>query len=124
MGKLLHTNEFQVTFWMSLATFDNLLGILYDTLLVDVKKSEAGGEGTSTIFSELVVAMSLRWLAGGVWQDIKQVYGVSKASFYCCRDLFPAAVLACPELDIHFPETVGELDEESRRFESISRKLC
>ena len=102
MGKLLFANEFQVKFWMSLATFDKFLGILYDTLLVNVKKSEAGGEGTSPIFPELVVAMSLRWLAGGVWQDIKQVYGVSKASCYRCRDLFLTAVLACPELDIHF----------------------
>jgi hypothetical protein len=64
--------------------------------------------------------MGLRWLAGGAWQDIEQVFDVSRASFYRCKDLFLVAVIGCPRLDIHFPKTKDELDEQASPFESVS----
>jgi hypothetical protein len=120
VAKLEHANEFEVTFRMEHTTFCLLVDILREALTVDAGRSVAGGEGSEPIFPEIIAAMGLRWLAGGAWQDIKQVFDVSRASFYRCKDLFLVAVIECPRLDIYFPKTKDELDEQASRFESIS----
>ena len=65
--------------------------------------------GTSEpIIPEIVVAIGLRWLAGGSYIDIRHAYGCSIASLYRCHDLFIDAVLNCEELKIIFPEEKEE----------------
>jgi hypothetical protein len=54
--------------------------------------------------SELMVGMSLRWLAGGQWQDIKKVYGVSKSHFDLLQKMFVNAVVRCAALEIGLPD--------------------
>jgi hypothetical protein len=51
---------------------DRLLHLLDGSHIVDPTKSGSGGFGAEPIFPELVIAMGLRWLAGGMWQHIKQ----------------------------------------------------
>ena len=67
--------------------------------------SHRHSRGRDPVLPELAVAMSLHWLAGGQWQDIKKVYGHSRAHFYFLRQKFMNAVMACPVLDIMLPDS-------------------
>ncbi len=71
---------------------------------------------------ELVIAMSLRWLTGGQWQDIKKVYGVSKGHFCYLRSKFMNAVVRCPTLEIWLPDSsdVEGLQRHALQFESTA----
>ena len=80
---------------------------------MDPTTSRSGGVGAEPISPELVIAMGLRWLAGGMWQDIKQVYDVSRASFYCCKVQFLDAILGCQDMAIPFSKTVSELEQQA-----------
>jgi len=77
--------------------------------------------GTSEpIIPEIVVAIGLRWLAGGSYIDIRHAYGCSIASLYRCRDLFIDAVLNCGELEIVFPKEKEEFIKLASSFECKS----
>ena len=64
--------------------------------------------------------MSLRWLAGGQWQDSKQVYGVSRPHFFYLRRKFMDAVMECAELDIVLPDCtdIKGLEQLASQFEA------
>jgi hypothetical protein len=70
----MHQNEFNVTFFrMSFSSFNKLVDLLRLELTVDERQaSRSACYKSGCILPELVVAMSLRWLAGGQWQDIKK----------------------------------------------------
>jgi hypothetical protein len=107
-AELLHQNEFNVTFRMSASTFNKLVDLLRVRLAVDEKQALRSCSKDSLagcLLPELVVAMSLRWLAGGQWQDIKKIYGVSRSHFFYLRQKFMDAVMACPDLEIRLPDS-------------------
>ena len=72
------------------------------------------------IFLELVVAIGLRWLAGGSYINIRHAYGCSISSMFRLRTLFIDAVLECESLDIVFPDTTNKIMEASQKFRTIS----
>jgi DDE superfamily endonuclease len=105
VAQLIHQNEFAVTFRMSLLSFNKLVEILRESLEVHECQARRSSKTNGPILPELVVAMSLRWLAGGQWQDIKKVYGVSKCHFYYLRSKFMNAIIGCSALDIWLPDS-------------------
>ena len=70
------------------------------------------------IFVELVVAIGLRWLADGSYQEIEDVFGVSTTEAYRSRNKFIDALLNCDQLQIRLPTTVTEWEELRKLFES------
>ena len=116
--KLNHRKEFQKTFRMEESSFNLLCTLLRPSITVDVTRARASG--AEPIYPELVMAIGLRWLAGGQWADICNSFCVSKASMYRIRNLFLDAVMDCDALAIKFPETVDELTDQARRFASKS----
>ena len=69
---------------------------------------------------ELVVAIGLRWLAGGSYQEIEDVFGVSTTEAYRSRNKFIDALLNCDQVEIRLPTAVIEWEEVRRGFESKS----
>jgi hypothetical protein len=116
--KLNHRKEFQKTFRMEESSFNLLCTLLRPSITVDVTRARASG--AEPICPELVMAIGLRWLAGGQWADICNSFCVSKASMYRIRNLFLDAVMDCDALAIKFPETVDELTDQALRFASKS----
>ena len=55
---------------------------------------------------ELVVAIGLRRLAGGSYQMIEDVFGVSKTEAYRRRNKFIHALLNFDQVEIKLPTTV------------------
>ncbi len=104
MAQLIQQNEFGVTFRMSLLSFNKLVETLRVKLEAGVDQAQRSCKKSGPTLPELVVAMSLRWLAGGQWQDIKKVYGVSKSHFYLLRKKFMNAVVTCAALEIRLPD--------------------
>ena len=97
--KLEHEGMFERTYRMSLRAFRKLLVTLGESITLDHRKSA----GAVPILPEMVVAIGLRWLAGGSYIDIRHAYGCSVASIFRLRDVFINAVLECKALDIVFP---------------------
>jgi hypothetical protein len=117
--KLNHRKEFQKTFRMKESSFNLLCTLLCPNITVDGMRARPSG--AEPIYPELVMAIGLRWLAGGQWANICNSFCVSsKASMYRIRNLFLDAVMDCDALAIKFPETVDELKEQARRFASKS----
>ncbi|KAI2507537.1 hypothetical protein MHU86_6925 [Fragilaria crotonensis] len=102
--QLVQQNEFAATFRISLLSFNKLVDTLRVKLEVDADQAGRSCKKSGPVLPELVVAMSLRWLAGGQWQDIKKVYGVSKSHFYSLRKKFMNAVATCTALEIRLPD--------------------
>ena len=124
VAELTHQNEFNVTFRMSLSSFNKLVDLLRLELLVDESQSHRASSGSGPVLPELVVAMSLRWLAGGQWQDIKKVYGVSRSHFYFLRRKFMNAIMACPTLEIRLPDSsdIDALKKLASQFEATASR--
>jgi DDE superfamily endonuclease len=122
--ELTHQNEFKVTFRMSLMSFNKLVQLLRPALTIDELQSSRASRGRKPVIPELVVAMSLRWLAGGHWPDIKKVYGISRSHFYFLRMKFMRAVMACPALEIRLPDSsdVVALKKLASDFEAQTSK--
>jgi hypothetical protein len=122
VSQLIQQNEFSVTFCMSLFAINKLVGILRDDLEVHYHQALRSSKKNGPIQPELVVAMSLRWLEGGQWQDIKKVYGVSKGHFYFLRRKFMNAVVCCPTLEIWLPDSsdVEGLQRLALQFEATA----
>jgi hypothetical protein len=70
VSQLIHQNEFTVTFRMSLVAFNKLVDILREDLEVNQHQALRSSNRNGPNLPELVVAMSLRWLAGGQRPDI------------------------------------------------------
>lgn len=118
VAKKLHNGGFNRAYRMSFDAFYHLLELLRPMITYDVIKSKNSCD--KPIFPELVLATGIRWLAGGSYIDIMDVYDYSQSSFYRCRNTFLTAVLTCDALEIKFPETPEELEAVRVRFEAKS----
>jgi hypothetical protein len=65
VAQLIQQNEFGVTLRMSLLSFNKLIETLRVKLEVDMDQAQRSCKKSGPDIPELVVAMSLRWLAGG-----------------------------------------------------------
>jgi hypothetical protein len=127
VAELLRQNEFNVTFRISFSSFNKLVDLLRVKLTVDESQAiRSSSNESGCILPELVIAMSLRWLAGGQWQDIKKVYGVSRSHFFFLRSKFLDAVMDCSDLEIRLPDptNIEALEQLASQFEaSTSRSV-
>ena len=122
--QMTHQDEFEETFRMSYLTFQKLVKLLRKDLLVDELQAYRSTQGFGAIYPEMIVAFSLRWLAGGQWQDLKKVYGVSRSYLRVLVKNFCQAVLDCSELCICCPANndIAALKRQAALFESRSSK--
>ena len=118
--KLGHEHAFDRTYRMSVTAFYRLLDLLRDDLMTMNESQHGGYHDTDAVEPELIMAIGIRWLAGGSYVDIRHVYGCSVASVFRFRDLFMEAVLNCNELDIVLPDTDEELYSTESKFSDKS----
>jgi hypothetical protein len=118
--KLRHENRFDVKYRMTEKGFNRLVRLLGPILDCDIPKAHR--RCSEEIYPELFVAIGLRYLAGGSYDDIREVYGVSVPGFYYCRNRFFKAVLACDALQIRLPETPDTWEDIRVKFHSKSEE--
>ena len=111
-----HEHAFDRTYRMSVAAFYRLLDLLRDDLMTMNESQHGGYHDTDAVEPELIMAIGIRWLAGGSYVDIQHVYGCSIASVFRFRDMFLDAVLNCNALDIVFPNTDEHLKSTTLKF--------
>ena len=81
LEKLRHEGLFAKRYRMPEKAFIRLVDLLVPFLPGDVTKSR--NRCTHEIYPEIIVGIGLRYLAGGSYEDIREVYGVSVSGFYC-----------------------------------------
>jgi hypothetical protein len=116
LRKLHHEQKFDRTYRMSYSAYCKLLDLLRDDLMTACTGQRGGYADTDSMEPELIMAIGIRWLAGGSYIDIRHVYGCSVASVFRFRDMFLDAVLNCKELDIAFPDTDEDLTSTVSKF--------
>ena len=79
--KLHHKRAFDRTYRMSFDAFDKLLDFLRDDLMTMTATQHGGYHDTDAVQPELIMAIGIRWLAGGSYVDIRHVYGCNVAFF-------------------------------------------
>jgi hypothetical protein len=116
-----HSTDFETTYRFSFSTFEMLKAMLGEIIEIDPIQSR-NSSGSDPIIPEVVMACGIRWLAGGSYSDIKNAYGLSRATFYRLRDLFIDAICDCKELDIKLPNLSdpNDIDRIRRQFEEKS----
>jgi hypothetical protein len=108
---------FDIRMRMSKASFDKLLAMIQESLMVNETKASIRG---GTILPELCLYCTLRWLAGGSYLDITDISGISKSSFYRVVWKTITAIVQCKELLPKFPKTNASLGEVITGFTSLS----
>jgi len=116
LERLRHQGKFHTRFRMSETAFNDLVELLRPAL----KRAVQYSRSKQPIFVELVVAIGLRWLAGGSYQEIEDVFGVSTTEAYRNRNKCIDALLNCDQVEIRLLTTVPEWEEVRKGFESKS----
>jgi hypothetical protein len=116
-----HSGDFRETFRMSRTAFDDLVALLGERIEVDIIKSlNSTPHSNDRIFPEMVVAIGLRFLAGGKPLDIKLWAGISRPSVYRIKDMFLDAVIGTRALDVDWPDTAEKCWALAQGFKNIS----
>jgi hypothetical protein len=100
--------------------FNSLVEKLVPMLPGNVTKSR--NRCSEEIYPQIVVTIGLRYLAGGSYDDIRDVYGVSVSGFYYCRNRFFRAVMLSDDLKIRLPEGHEEWEVIRSKFHSKSEE--
>jgi len=116
VAKLIHERAFSREYRMSIDTFTKLSEILTPELTRQSSKSSS----PDPISVEIIMAIGLRWLAGGKVNDLKHVVSMSRAAVYKCRDDFLDAILSCAELSIDMPKNDEEWEAVRKGFAAKS----
>jgi hypothetical protein len=96
---LVHARVFAKTYRMPLHAFNHLVDLLWDMVTVNEQKSQQSTSSESVpIFSELVVAVGIRAMAGSDYAAFKDWSGISARSYQQCLDMFLLAVQGCNSL--------------------------
>jgi hypothetical protein len=96
---------------MSLEDFDALVQLLGDDVVPNFTMS--GRRCDAAIYPEMAVAIGIRVLAGGNYDDIMNTYGISKSGFYFVRD-------KCSAFDINLPTEASDWETVRKGFTSKS----
>ena len=112
----IYDNSFHRKYRMSLNAFTGLVRILGNAVVRDMRMNRYGG----FVCPEIVVGCALRYLAGGKYTYLGDIFGLSKTEVYKCRDDFLTAVLECKELDIKFPKDEDEWERVRAGFTNIA----
>ena len=90
--------EFYSMFRMRRQSFEKLVKWLKPYLDVNGTKSSNSSSGVAPIDPHIQIFCLIRYLAGGAYQDIRVIAGISTRSFYSSIKKSLIAVLKCPEL--------------------------
>ena len=104
---LLHENQFDVMYRMTLESFNNLLDLLSPNLQVNERFSPLCCG--APISPEIFLHCTVRFLAGGSYHDIRQSASISKPSFYCVVWQTIFAINNCHDLNIKLPSDVDAI---------------
>lgn len=118
-GSLDLENMFERTFLLKSDSFAKLLSYLYDDLVVDEYYSEKR-TGIPALSPAERLALTLRYLKGGSYLDIRLLFGCSVPHFYAIRNTVLMAICTHPELQIKLPKTPEEIQYVKDGFKSLS----
>ena len=112
-------NKFRRMYRMDLASFNKLVKLIEHDLYVDRKQSRCrtGVEPAST---EVMFAMTIRYLAGGSIYDICANSGVSASAFYPIIYRVMHGICNCKELAMKFPKDLSECERAAASFKGKS----
>jgi hypothetical protein len=116
--KLLHEDRFHIRYRMPLEDFEALVELLGDAVVQNVVQSKRRCQ--EPLYPRMIVAIGIRVLAGGNYDDIMNTFGISKSGFYYSRNIFLNAVLSSKELDIKLPATPDDWENIRSGFASKS----
>ena len=105
---------------MSAASLEKLLCAVAPFVTLPDKLQSQRRTGVQPISIQCMLQMTLRWVAGGSYIDIRIVAGVSVSFFYSTVHKIITAITKA--LSMHFPVAPNELVSASRDFASISTR--
>jgi len=103
--KLIHECLFDRTYRMTHRTFKTLVSLIR----VELNHKAHQSRVPEPVTVELMVALTLRYLAGGSVLDLKNVYTTNRSWAYKLRDKVIDAILSCDALEVSFP--VNDMDK-------------
>lgn len=110
-------------FCMRRESFLVLLHHLGPVLSVDHRMARVRGQGQPEIDPEMMLLMTVRWLAHGSVHDICSTFGCSESSFYRVLHRTLRMIVqcgTCPGLQINFPSTIEEMQVAAAGFRAVS----
>lgn len=118
-----HRADFTRHIRMSFESFEKLLSFIRDDLEVDKDMAALRG---GAILPEICLYVTLRFLAGGSYSDIRFFTGITVPSFYriVWKTISAINNSNSSELQIKFPSTVDECKEAALGFKTISTQGC
>ncbi len=116
---LIHEKQFDSKYRMSYESFMRLVTLLEPNLRQDDRKS-MNSCGQLAICPPHILGLTIRWLSGSSFHDIRDAGNFSRPSFFCLLRKGLRAILTCKELQITLPNTQDELDEVLEGFKSKS----
>jgi len=117
---LKHQGLFRIYYRMSFSAFSKLLNLLWEDLMVDVKKSRSRTSNQDPIGPEMILHCTLHYLSGASYLDVMIHTGSSRAAFYSCVYWGIDAICKCPELQLKMPTSFSEKKVVASGFESLS----
>eukprot|EP00953_Heterococcus_sp_UTEX-ZZ885_P020783 11626-Heterococcus_DN1.PRE.3 len=93
---LIQENAFKRYYRMAEETFDLLVATLEPVLTTESPEMAALRNGEVTAESQ--VALTLRWLAGGSYDDLRLLHGIAKSTFYAMAWRVIGAIVDCKEI--------------------------
>jgi hypothetical protein len=103
---------------MPLDDFEALVELLGDAIVPNTRQSKRRCQ--SPIHPKMIVAIGIRVLAGGNYDDIMNTFGMSKSGFFYSRKKFLNAVLGCEALAISLPTLPEEWEKIRKGFAAKS----
>jgi hypothetical protein len=116
---LIHEKQFDSKYRMSYESFMHLVTLLEPNLRQDDRKS-MNSCGQLAICPPHILGLTIRWLSGSSFHDIRDAGNFSRPSFFRLLRKGLRAILTCKELQITLPNTQDELDEVLEGFKSKS----
>ena len=116
----LSEKDFKIMFRMSRASFEILLEKV--TPLIQVQENFAILSSGSLISNTTKLAVTLRWLAGGIYLDLCFAWAISKSGFYQC-ELWPTIQALDKVLKIGFPTEEEALNSLAASFSKHSNGI-
>ena len=78
---LIHEKQFDIKYRMPYASFEKLVRILEAKLYLDSSKSLSTC-GHPAVAPPVILALTIRWLSGGSYHDVRDAGNISAPSFY------------------------------------------
>jgi hypothetical protein len=118
-GRLLQESQFDQYYRMSIRSFEKLLQLIAPQLKINARSSK-NRTGIDSVSPENQLQMTLSFLGGGRFHEIRSLAGTSKAFFYTIIYRVMDAICSNDALRMKFPSTQQEIIEARQGFQSIS----